>query len=597
MLQLAGEMEIGMAGRTAADSVRLLERAMRTKQLMEERRVQALKDELLNEWGESLDALQATWRPSATSMQTYSQNVSAYARAMREREAEESRQRESFGVAKRADSRIQRLVLSESLRETAVYVEHRANKIGKAAASLPFGANFTYQDFFHTDAVPGGVAPCLDACQGAPVRCSTFSRTGAVLATGDNSCTVRLWAKPKTAAQLVAEKAEKEARRAAEEAELEAARRREEGFDTTLTIVGDELEKDGATAWDASIGGADVSGQSEDPECAESLQDVLSARAANSGSAAVDERTGGMVLHEPSVLVTTTASAVSEKGADVLTAEEQRRSAVMDAQGGHAPAAPVDAPTPQAAPAGAGAASAADQAAANLKARIMHDEGREPDSSSKPWRSSQQLKGHKSPVTALVFVAQGELGPKPVLFTAAGDWKVVHWEPDDDDGKWRMVSELPVSHAAWIMDLCYVSRTVCALCEVRGPLLVTAAGDKSLKVLVHHSADTARRETTLGSPSPLGALDAHAQERQQHDLEAAVGAAEGASLSLRSTANQHTPGQSGAASPMPTSLSSPAQGSPAGAVWRADGSKKASLLSSAAAGEVRGPLCRKRASV
>jgi hypothetical protein len=97
------------------------------------------------------------------------------------------------------------------------------------------------------------------------------------------------------------------------------------------------------------------------------------------------------------------------------------------------------------------------------------EEGSAGDNKARPWRSSQKLQRHKSPVTALVFVGEGELGPKPVLFTAAGDWKVVHWEPDDD-GKWDVVSEVPVSHSAWIMDLCYVSKTVCSLSATRGPV-------------------------------------------------------------------------------------------------------------------------------
>ena len=31
--------------------------------MRQERRVVALNDELVNEWGDSLDSLQATWRP------------------------------------------------------------------------------------------------------------------------------------------------------------------------------------------------------------------------------------------------------------------------------------------------------------------------------------------------------------------------------------------------------------------------------------------------------------------------------------------------------------------------------------------------------
>jgi len=45
-------------GRSKADGVLLLERALQGKQLLEERRLAALNDVLVNEWGESLDAMQ-----------------------------------------------------------------------------------------------------------------------------------------------------------------------------------------------------------------------------------------------------------------------------------------------------------------------------------------------------------------------------------------------------------------------------------------------------------------------------------------------------------------------------------------------------------
>ena len=51
---------LGMAGRNKEDGVRLLERALQTKKLLEERRLEAKNDVLVNEWGESLDALQVS---------------------------------------------------------------------------------------------------------------------------------------------------------------------------------------------------------------------------------------------------------------------------------------------------------------------------------------------------------------------------------------------------------------------------------------------------------------------------------------------------------------------------------------------------------
>lgn len=545
----------------------------------------------------------------ATSMQTYSQNVSAYARTMRTREAEESKQRESFEIAKRTDSRIQRLALSESLRDSCVYVEHRAMKLDKAAASLPFGAFFTYQDLFHTDAMPEGVAPCLDACQGAPVRCSTFSRTGTVLATGDNSCTVRLWAKPKTAAQLAAEKAAKERQRAAEEAEREAARRLEEGLDATLDIGSEVLEKDDAQPLDVHTTESAPEGEIEDSAVGSS-QDAADARAAHSGSAAAGEQKGDGI-HREAPAANTAHVCVSQEDGHALTSEQQQQqqSAEADAPGGHAPCPPADAPAPQPAPRGAGAVPSADKASADVKDGNTNEGRGERGGCGKPWRSSQQLKGHKSPVTALVFVAQGELGPNPVLFTAAGDWKVVHWEPDDD-GKWRVISELPVSHAAWIMDLCYVSRATCALSEARGPLLVTAAGDKSLKVLVHRSADKARRD---GAPeSPDGRLGAPGPHAQHEGAEGASAVSAHATPHARAPPKenpQQTPPagtpraddpmaagearQPGAASPMPANdagLASRTQ-QPAGSALGAVAGQNASLLKSATVGNVRILAC------
>jgi len=533
-----------------------------------------------------------------SSMQTYSQNVSAYARAMREREADESRQRESLEVAKKTDSKIQKLALSESLRDTSVYIENRANRLDKAAAQLPFGASFTYQDMFHTEALPGGVPPCLDACQGAPVRCSTFSRTGALLATGDNSCAIRLWAKPKTAAQLAAERGKREAQRAAEEADREAARRLEEGVETAGGNDGAAVQAGGVKYLETGTRGtgghtsADVAAESPRGEMAAVTADAPGGSSAAAGGGMSPPSVAGVMR---GALTREQAQCADAADAVAAAGKEKQQRAAADA-GGQAPRPPAAAPAPQPAPAGAGAITLVDKAVAGEAARKGGDVLCGADKRTRPWRSSQQLKGHKSPVTSLVFVAEGELGPKPVLFTAAGDWKVVHWEPDDG-GKWRVIKELPVSHAAWIMDLCYVSRSVCALSEARGPLLVTAAGDKSLKVLVHCSADRkARHEQALDTPaSPLGA----AAEVGQGEGAAAASAAPPLDASPTQAAvaatppGMHSPGvgagrapKSGHASP----LAGAAAGSPSGMAGRASAGKTPSLLKSATAGAVE--ACR-----
>ena len=47
-----------MAGRSKEEGVRLLERSMQKKRLLEEASAQAKNDVLMNEWGENLDELQ-----------------------------------------------------------------------------------------------------------------------------------------------------------------------------------------------------------------------------------------------------------------------------------------------------------------------------------------------------------------------------------------------------------------------------------------------------------------------------------------------------------------------------------------------------------
>ena len=475
-----------------ADGVLRLEHALHNKQRLEDQRLAALNDVLVNELGESLDALQRTWQPPPTTIQSYSQSVSACARAFREAEPEESRQRESLQVAKQTDAKIQKLALTQSLRETSEYMTHHANKLGRAAAALPFGASFTYRDLFHTDAVPDGVGPCLDSVQGAPIRCAAFARAGTVLATGDNSCAVRLWSKPLTPAQLAARKEAEAAARERKAAERAAERAAEE---QASNADAGPVHEEHARTEGAGEGRGD--GRSE-----------------NGDAASTAAPGGSQEAEAPSAVASAAGSGEAGKPLGP---------GVQDSTDG--PKAPAPAPVPVPAPAGAGAGSdGAGRGDAGLKPKSQGAGGQqEVRNRTKPWRSSQLLQAHKSPVTALVFVGEGELGPKPALLTAAGDWKVVHWEPDDQ-GRWHIVTEVPVSHAAWIMDLCYVSTTVCAKSETRGPLLITAAGDKSLKVLQHkrpgkhktfHSAGAgATSPVSPVSPSALQDALGHVQVAQ-----------------------------------------------------------------------------------
>lgn len=253
---------------------------------------------------------------------------------------------------------------------------------------------------------------------------------GNLLATGDNSCAVRLWAMPKTAEQIAAEKAKKAAMLLLELPDADAG---------SL----DEGSAEGSIARKSAPGSASCSAPGNCNDHA------VAARRAGAGGSNADG--AHYNAHGAAALAGTGDDRSLQTGDDRCLATGDDRCLARSLPKGAAPGG------------------------------VRGGEGAAPLAKTRTWRSSQQLHAHKSPVTALLFVAEGELGPKPVLFTAAGDWKVVHWEPDDD-GKWHIISQLPVSHAAWIMDLCYVSKTVCALSETRGPLLVTAAGDKSLKV-------------------------------------------------------------------------------------------------------------------
>ena len=75
---------------------------------------------------------QAVWKPRASSIPSYAQEVAYDAQIMRNCEAAESRQRETFKVAKNTDAKIQQLALSESLRDTGEYTSHRRDPTARA---------------------------------------------------------------------------------------------------------------------------------------------------------------------------------------------------------------------------------------------------------------------------------------------------------------------------------------------------------------------------------------------------------------------------------------------------------------------------------
>ena len=505
----AGAISGGTRLKTGAD------RAMEQRRMLEEKRIEAKMAVLVNEWGESLDDLQAMWRPPAQHPKTHLRTVSEFGGIMARSEAAESTYRDTFKVAKNTDARIQQLAIAETLRDTNDFLSQRAIKADRSKAALPFGAAFTYRDLFHCAAAPAGVAPCLDAVQGSPVRSAAFVRAGNVLATGSNDCGVRLWVPPKAAALFSHRRAaEKEAK--GKDAQTEKGEQEAEANEK-LALTPRSLLASYAAGLLGGSGGDAARGET--------------ARGNGTGH------------------VTCAAAAAPDGPGLEKTAE-----ATVEAD-------PADEPAQK------------DAKAQDTVAGDLRDESAK-GCAGAPWRSVQQLRGHASPVTACVFVGSGELGERPVLFTAASDWKIVEWQPDDV-GAWIKVREVPVSHAACIMDLCYVSKAVCARCQARGPLLVTAAGDKTLKIFMRakQTMTEAEPEPELESAREEGGLDADASVTEVGEDEQTAAAVVSASPASGGA------GLSGGASPAAGS----AAGSP-GAGRRGGGRKVTRLPVSGPAG-------------
>lgn len=91
-----------------------------------------------------------------------------------------------------------------------------------------------------------------------------------------------------------------------------------------------------------------------------------------------------------------------------------------------------------------------------------------------------------APVTSVTFVPAGELGPQEILITSAGDWTVRMWQREGEGevlGKYRSYGKVNVDHSGWVFSVCYISKEVCLSLGVPNPILVTASGDKTLKVI------------------------------------------------------------------------------------------------------------------
>ena len=123
--------DMGVDAAAIAGGTRLktgADRAMEQRRMLEEKRIEAKMAVLVNEWGESLDDLQATWRPPAQHPKTHLRTVSEFGGIMARSEAEESTYRDTFKVAKNTDARIQQLAIAETLRDTSEFLSQRAIK-------------------------------------------------------------------------------------------------------------------------------------------------------------------------------------------------------------------------------------------------------------------------------------------------------------------------------------------------------------------------------------------------------------------------------------------------------------------------------------
>jgi len=105
---------------------------------------------------------------------------------------------------------------------------------------------------------------------------------------------------------------------------------------------------------------------------------------------------------------------------------------------------------------------------------------------------AQVLKEHMAPVMSLAFVPAGELGTQEMLITAAGDWTVRMWQRELGVGKYRSVGKVAVDHSGWVFSMCYISKEACLSLGVPMPILVTASGDKTLKVINSLISDRVR---------------------------------------------------------------------------------------------------------
>ena len=93
---------------------------------------------------------------------------------------------------------------------------------------------------------------------------------------------------------------------------------------------------------------------------------------------------------------------------------------------------------------------------------------------------------------SLAFVPAGELGTHEMLITAAGDWTVRMWQRELGVGKYRSVGKVAVDHSGWVFSMCYISKEACLSLGVPMPILVTASGDKTLKVINSLFSDRVR---------------------------------------------------------------------------------------------------------
>ena len=166
-----------------------IEIKQRRKQLLEESRLAALRDDPKNEMGESLDAMQDVWDSShrhtwAGGLLKILQPSGAVFEPRELVECDKLhviRQTEEairFGQLARANA-----ATGEFLARRALKAEHKA----EALRPRPYAQE-------HLISLNGAsLQPTLDVCQGAVVRGIAFSPDGGAMATGDAACEARVW--------------------------------------------------------------------------------------------------------------------------------------------------------------------------------------------------------------------------------------------------------------------------------------------------------------------------------------------------------------------------------------------------------------------